>query len=355
MLRSFTRKLLNPQTTQPFRSVRPNKAFYSKCSKSSIVFDIDGVLVKGEHTLEEGKKALKYLNGENPFNVKVPHVFMTNSGGVSEASKALDLSTRLNTQVSPNQIILSHSPMRRLATTLADQTVLVVGGVQNNCAEIAASYGFKNVITPQDIHAFDPYKIEAINQLKVSAVLMFHDTFKFGRDLQITLDVLRCKDGKIHSEFCNAGKQSVPVWVSNQDFHFSNETVNPRFAQGAFHECLKALYKMSTGNELKYTAFGKPNRVQYDYTESVLKNWINENSDDFGHNGQHMLNKYDTFAIGDNPLSDIAGANSYGWSSILVCTGVYSKNTDKPLQHKPSYIADNVYEAVKIIVENNPE
>ena len=32
------------------------------------------------------------------------------------------------------------------------------------------------------------------------------------------------------------------------------------------------------------------------------------------------------YMIGDNPKSDIAGANAKGWTSILVRTGVFDEN-----------------------------
>lgn len=46
--------------------------------------------------------------------------------------------------------------------------------------------------------------------------------------------------------------------------------------------------------------------------------------------------------------ADIAGANGHGWKSILVKTGVYQ--TGEP-QHRPSYIAENVEEAVEWAIE----
>ncbi|OMH82097.1 putative CDP-alcohol phosphatidyltransferase class-I family protein [Zancudomyces culisetae] len=60
-------------------------------------------------------------------------------------------------------------------------------------------------------------------------------------------------------------------------------------------------------------------------------------------------------AIGDNPLSDIVGANRQGWGSVLVRTGVYNEKTHAlhpELHQVPSHIADDVYEAVKWIAES---
>ncbi|KAJ7039158.1 HAD-hyrolase-like-domain-containing protein [Mycena alexandri] len=48
--------------------------------------------------------------------------------------------------------------------------------------------------------------------------------------------------------------------------------------------------------------------------------------------------------IGDNPESDIAGANAANWQSVLVKTGVFSGG--KP-SHEPTHQAEDVEEAVR--------
>ena len=47
--------------------------------------------------------------------------------------------------------------------------------------------------------------------------------------------------------------------------------------------------------------------------------------------------------LGDNPASDIKGANDFGWYSILLKTGVFQGG--KPV-YEPWHIADDVKEAV---------
>lgn len=46
--------------------------------------------------------------------------------------------------------------------------------------------------------------------------------------------------------------------------------------------------------------------------------------------------------VGDNPASDIAGANGYGWESILVRTGVFRGKDESEAAHKPTTIKPNV-------------
>lgn len=55
--------------------------------------------------------------------------------------------------------------------------------------------------------------------------------------------------------------------------------------------------------------------------------------------------------VGDNPASDIAGANAAGWSSFLVKTGVYDESLGLPPDHKPTKIVKDVGEAVREGVE----
>ena len=49
-------------------------------------------------------------------------------------------------------------------------------------------------------------------------------------------------------------------------------------------------------------------------------------------------------------MPDIAGANGAGWPSILVKTGVYEEARGPPT-HTPTYIADDVEEAVRWAIE----
>ena len=62
------------------------------------------------------------------------------------------------------------------------------------------------------------------------------------------------------------------------------------------------------------------------------------------------------FMIGDNPESDIAGANAYesecgyNWQSVLVETGVYRAGIFPT--HQPNYIASNVTEAIEWALES---
>lgn len=111
--------------------------------------------------------------------------------------------------------------------------------------------------------------------------------------------------------------QSIDVYASNPDFVWKTEYPVPRYGQGAFLECLRSLWRCrSGGQELRLKEFGKPHKVQFDAARNLFC------VDGTGASGPPRR----LYMIGDNPASDIRGANAAGqdWRSILVCTGVYS-------------------------------
>jgi len=54
--------------------------------------------------------------------------------------------------------------------------------------------------------------------------------------------------------------------------------------------------------------------------------------------------------VGDNPESDIAGANAAGWASVLVRTGVYDPQQGPPT-HVPTQEVEDVEEAVRWAID----
>lgn len=111
--------------------------------KYAYAFDIDGVLIRGGRPIPEAIEAMKMLNGENEYGIKVPYIFVTNGGGKTEAERCVQLSQQLEMEVSPGQFICGHTPMREMAEKF--KTVLVVGGEGEKCRIVAEGYGFKDV------------------------------------------------------------------------------------------------------------------------------------------------------------------------------------------------------------------
>ncbi|KAJ2838081.1 hypothetical protein J3B01_001647 [Coemansia erecta] len=321
---------------------------------AAVVFDIDGVLVRGQQTINEARGALQMLNGANRLGRRIPFALLTNGGGVSEAIKAQQLSMRLDTEITAQQVILAHSPMQSLASKYADSHVLIVGGPGRQCAEIARTYGFNNTSTPDDVLAWRaevwPFRqltpadraashVRDFAKTPFACIMVFHDSFDFGRDLQVITDILRSRNGQLGAEFMDA--QSVPLYLSNSDLVFSNEFERPRFGQGAFHVCLRAMWhELTHGARLDHTRFGKPFGVQYEYATRVLSELARNVG---GGKAQRV------YAVGDNPAADIAGANAAGWTSVLVRTGVFKGTNDA--KHPAAIVVDHVGEAVERIID----
>ncbi|KAJ2777111.1 hypothetical protein GGI15_004617 [Coemansia interrupta] len=337
--------------------------------QTAVAFDIDGVLVKGKQALDAGRRALSILSGNNAHGKRIPFVLLTNGGGVSEAAKAQDISQRLGTPISASQIVLAHSPMQSLARQYGSQHVLVVGGIKNRCAEIARTYGFTNVSTPNDLVAWRPSMwpfmrpppLDHLSQAPgrdfsehpFAAVMVFHDSFDFGRDLQVVTDVLRSENATVGRPF--VGRQTAPLFMSNEDLVFSNEYPRPRFGQGAYHVCLRAMWQaLNAGTgmpELEYSLFGKPHAVQYRYAEGLLDQ-IAANVGGPAVDVAEMRRGRRIYAIGDNPAADIKGANAAGWTSVLVRTGVFNGPPGSNDASNPAaVVVDHVEDAVNWIVD----
>ena len=77
-----------------------NKGFHSSSRNLNfgIIFDIDGVLVRGTNVLPRATEAFKLLVNEDK-NFKVPVTFVTNAGNSLRKDKANQLSEWLNVKV----------------------------------------------------------------------------------------------------------------------------------------------------------------------------------------------------------------------------------------------------------------
>ncbi|KAI8062245.1 HAD-like domain-containing protein [Gongronella butleri] len=333
-------------------AAKPNYAF---------AFDIDGVLIKGKRTIPQAKLALELLNGANPQGRKIPFVLLTNGGGMTEATKAQQISDMVGVKIAPEQVILSHSPMQSLAKKYKDRRVLVVGGKGLSCAKVAQGYGFDNVVTPQDIHHWNtslwPYSqpkdvTDAANQdfskVPIEAVMVFHDSFDWGRDLQVILDAVCCQDGIMTTFKSDFKTQAMPLYFSNNDLVWSTDYPVNRLGQGGFKVALEGLYRALTGGqELRSVSFGKPHGSTYAFAEQVISRLVERDI------GEEHLPEH-VYAIGDNPAADIRGANGHGWSSILVKTGVFKGPGNSPV-YPADHVCEHVLDAVQWAIQQEEQ
>lgn len=335
-----------------------NSSSYSTHSPLSpaFCFDIDGVLKQGSLVLPQAKKALDILNGNNLIHKKFPFILCTNGGGIPESERSQKLSKELGVCITPKRLVQSHTIFTQFLSSYQTKPILVVGGRGERCRLVAERYGFEQVYIPLDILRWNqsiwPFhkisdrdhqitKTADFSRISFSAIFVMHDSFDWGLDIQIAVDLLTSKDGIITNPMKSLTLDSprIPVYFSNPDFLWGNEFSRPRFGQGAFQAALRANYESLTGRSLDAWTGGKPTQVTYDFANELLINIV---QDEF--HGHHLGRVY---MIGDNPASDIHGANNYGWASVLVKTGVFKGAKPEDAQHVPTAVKDDVLEAVK--------
>ncbi|NWJ08477.1 HDHD5 hydrolase, partial [Crypturellus undulatus] len=338
------------------------------------LFDIDGVLVRGSQVIPAARDAFRALS-DGDGQLRVPVVFLTNAGNCLRKAKAEELSHALGLQVSPEQVILSHSPLR-LFSEFHHKCVLVAG--QGPLEENARNLGFKHVVTIEALRKAFPL-LDMVDQSRrpkelpppttdfptIEGVILFGEPVRWETSLQLIIDVL-LSNGNPGAELEDIPYPHLPVLACNMDLLWMAEAKMPsRFGHGTFLLCLENIYKKVTGHELKYEALiGKPSPVTYRYAEYLIKQQAEKQG------WKSPIRRL--YAIGDNPMSDIYGANLYNsylksaqqnqvqaevkrsplaasaeteekleqredcnismesCESILVCTGVYRHNAEAP-------------------------
>ncbi|XP_023320757.1 haloacid dehalogenase-like hydrolase domain-containing 5 isoform X2 [Eurytemora carolleeae] len=287
-----------------FESTEPN---------FGIMFDIDGVIVRGRTVLPFAPEAFSKLFDQKTQQFKIPSVFVTNAGNSIRQEKADKLSEWLNIPITEDQVVMAHSPLR-MFNEFHNKHVLVTG--QGPVEFIARNLGFKKVTTMDQLrHAFPA--LDAVDHKRrraaacafekyfprIEAVVLFGEPVRWETSLQLLIDVL-LSDGQPSAAPEKIVYPHLPILACNMDLQWMAEAVMPRFGHGAFLLCLENLYKKVTGHELVYTALvGKPSEITYRHSEHVLQ----EQALKIGLKKpvRHI------YCIGDNICTDIFGANLY--------------------------------------------
>jgi len=303
-----------------------------------VVFDIDGVLVKGKEMIPCAKEALSLLVNEDGTGFRLPVMFVTNAGDHTEQQKADFLAEMFFPWISHSHVIVSHSPLKFEQSLKDNKRILLVGKSKHVLEQIALDYHWTNAQTIQDFIESHQYLFPSSSKAD-QPTQPIHETERFDAivilstppsweiTIQVLLDLL----------YPVNGKQMTKVCVANMDFVYQASYALPRLGTGAYLECLELLYQRSYSMKLEYDCYGKPYEKTYSYAEKCL---------DF-----HRVCKT-IFAIGDNPYSDIQGANSAGprWYSILVRTGCYQGDQgDNHTEHPAKFVCHDVFEAVSHI------
>lgn len=261
------------------------------------------------------------------------------------------------------------------------------------------SYGFTNVIIPSDIYhscpAFWPfsspfarYHASAARplelpiykptdsgpptqgrHLRIESVFVYNDPRDFGLDTQVVLDLLLSHKGFLGTrsklngcrEYPNNGYQQddqPPLTFANPDMFWAAQFHLPRLGSGAFQAALQGLWRAVTGRaELQVQMGGKPSAQTFQFAEERLighrAKLLEQRNRDRGAAGELRR----VYMVGDNPASDIVGANNFkssmgiAWLSILVRSGVFAGEPPPEKDFRPRETVDDVLDAVNWALE----
>eukprot|EP01066_Platyproteum_vivax_P009269 Platyproteum_vivax@DN4068_c0_g1_i1.p1 len=275
----------------------------------------------------------------------------------AEAVRAEKLTKQLETKISADQIIQSHTPMQVLAEKYENELVMVVGSSQYR--EVVEGYGFKKIVTPQEYLSWYPdmyplYSVEKTTPViaePVKAIMVVHDPIDWSLEIQLVSDLLAGVDPLSLSQLDDpraswrsavAARQPMPLYCSNHDFLYAGKNPVPRYAQNSFVIALNSVFSKLYKREVEATYFGKPEPSTYEFAEKLL-------------NKQNDQTKYPLvfYGIGDNPESDIQGANRAGdhWASMLVRTGVFGGSDANSKEYEADLVFEHVLDAVNHIID----
>lgn len=312
----------------------------------AFAFDIDGVLVKSKTPIPGAAQTIATLQKDG-----IPFIFLTNGGGLTEEVHTEKLASRLDLSLDARQFVQSHTPYRDLVDKYADKPILVLGGTAEQIRDVARAYGFRKVITSADIfledqslHPFpeltgktlkdhgrrwDEIGLDApINKTPIEAILVWSSPRDWCLDLQLVLDLMLSKSGLLGTKSPKNGSltsnegEPLPnngylqdnqpaLYFCNPDITWATQAAQPRLALGAFKAALEGIWHCETGGAvLESTTCGKPTHLTYTYGEETLKRWAERNPD----SDTEISTVY---MIGDNPSSDIQGANSFASERYL--------------------------------------
>ena len=363
----------------------PLSPMLSSANRSSI----DGVLVRSSTPLPGAARSLRYLQANG-----IPYILLTNGGGKSEAERVSDLSRELDVPIDVDMFVQSHTPFKQLVDgnekmpRLKDECVLVLGGEGNQCRDVAEGYGFTQVITPADLITAYPSLWPIANHslytaharpiphrlgrpLRIGAILVFHDPRDWALDIQIVIDLLLSEQGVLGTVSPRNGNPKLPnygwqqdgqptLYFSNPDLLWASDYHLDRLGQGGFRQSLEAVFgavvaSMSTQElvfMMKRELFGKPTSRTFAFAEQKLQAYRQTLLASRGEANDVQPPRLEkVYMVGDNPASDIAGANLFkspsgtAWDSILVKTGVYKSGTTP--QCEPKALVPDVSAAVQ--------
>ena len=240
--------------------------------KFGLLFDIDGVIVRGRNVLPPVRESFSRLKGPDG-KFRIPTVFVTNSGNALRSEKAADLSEWIGIEVSEEQVVMAHSPLQ-MFRQFHDKQVLISG--QGKVQEIAKELGFKKTITMDELVKNFP-NLDYVNKDKrvstsgpvdpnfptIEGLVLLSEPINWETPLQLMVDLLMT-NGMPTGIPPSIPHPHIPILACNMDLLWVSEAPIPRYGHGAFLLCLENVYKKVTGKDMIYTALvGKPSEVTY--------------------------------------------------------------------------------------------
>ncbi|XP_074098695.1 haloacid dehalogenase-like hydrolase domain-containing 5 [Cotesia typhae] len=320
--------------------------------KFGLIFDIDGVIVRGKSVLPPVPEAFKRLKDSNG-KFRIPTIFVTNSGNALRSEKAADLSKWIGYEITEDQVVLAHSPFT-LFKQFHDKRVLISG--QGPIKQIAKELGFHKTVTIDELVKNFP-SLDYVNKDRrnptcgpvdrnfkpIEGIVLLSEPTTWETPLQLMVDLLMTQ-GMPSALPSVIPYPHIPVLACNMDLLWVSEAPIPRYGHGAFLVCLESLYKKVTGKDLIYTALiGKPSEITYYHANHMIMNHAKKIGID------HNIDTI--YAVGDNINTDVFGANLYDKFLARYSKGKATKSRGLESLLGTNLVSPNVKACISILVE----
>ena len=321
--------------------------------KFAIAFDIDGVLLRGKTEIPRAKEAIKRLIDPKTNEWICPLVFMSNGGDQTEKQKCESLNSFFSINIiTPSQIIISHSPLKRIKR-LRNEKILLFGSNEEINHQIAKDYKFKNYEEINNFSISHKYLCPAkynhsndfTNNIELKPInlhfifdwiIILNTPKEWEEKLQIAIDILRPINGE----------QVVKLIIANPDFDYANLYPIPRLTTGAFLACLEALFLKSFSRSLNYYLIGKPFNITYHLAEYLIAHQLNHKTENnIVNSNDHLIcnnnnNNNNLNSNNDNNNNNIIDNNNNNFNNNF-------NNDEKKKFGNCNYVNNNIKEEEK--------
>ncbi|EAR83203.1 HAD-family sub IIA hydrolase, TIGR01456, CECR5 containing protein, putative (macronuclear) [Tetrahymena thermophila SB210] len=326
----------------------------------AILSDINGVLLRNKLVINSRiKQAVQDLRQplftSTHAKFQIPFMCITNEFYANQSLVADMINSQFQLQnefqLDQKHVALSFSPLLRYKDFFQNKQILFIGDQsRQNFQIVADQLQIKNFLTQNDyLNLIQQYQSKNLfeeeknlNQ-SIEVVLLFSSPQFWEVALGI-FDSIRQSIGYRQSQLF----QSPSFIAMHNDSVELNEQqicTLPRINMGTFNEIFKKLHSKLYHLDPQINMMGKPERESFEYSRGVLRKQIIESIGKI-ERSEDLISNY--YMIGDDPYSDILGANNYGWKSILVKTGVF-QGKENDSMYPAKYVVDDFYEAIKLI------